>query len=911
MKSLVLLFSLLVLPKAFAVRATDLVDDAQKLYDGLPNQDSQKINVGLRLADLLFESSVEIFSEGQVNAKKMARVDSFRNRSKQLYESALPKLRGASALRVKFQLSRLYSDLGQINRAITLWQELANQKEDLMICRESALRLAEQFESSNTPEKIRSAQRLYAMAYPLTDRQNIRAYIQYRIAWTQYRASESLRAIETLQKALAMSDPGTREEMVKDMVLFLAHSPKPATESLKLVKDLERENKRQGLVAALGEAYLASDKKEEYATVLTDLNKKNPTLDRSVSLLDSRHDVMSTDELLESLKNLTKAKKSGVGFLDAASEKRAGDIYHRLLLFWDGQRRAGRQGSAPVFDLAVDTSLQLFPEREETSKAVSGWLAATPDAKLRLAKMDLWIENSAHSKNGKLTLLLHKTRLELARELKLWPVVLQEASLVEANGSNQDKRAGKYQHAKALYELKKFDEALPLFLTIADESLKPQDDLIRFSQDLVLEIYAQQKNYAPVVENIARWAPRSPRAAELIAISDKARFELAANQKNAASLREFSQFCFAKKFLPKSCENARSLAVELQDRPALIALLKVQGDETELIHQYEIGGAFSESAKLLEKHLKMTDLLGTLKVAMLYELDGALKERDRILNGLAKHLSTAKTSLSGDEQSLLYTTLMDANLISASSLNLPFDKKIKLEIADKLYLSQKSPLAQKMLLAECTSAGTGWNLAHLKYLQNLYELERKIAFVGSRGRAKFLKRVDALKEFASDADCYHKGAVGGDRVSIAAKVSQAYSEFVEQIHSAPIPEGLDDATKAQVLEQIAKTGEPFSETATGWLKAAQADVEKADEPSRVGLAAQLEDKDWNFSAGSMIDSETKSQSLVFDWKSELNELRQNPYQRASLEKLKLHFEQKGTSRLAAYMDGRLQGLEKQ
>ncbi len=895
----------LICPSAWALRAADLVPEADRLYAQLSPSDPQRRPVGLRLADLLFDAGLELFGDGAATAKQMATAESYRTRALHLYEEALPHLTGSAVLRVKFQMSRLYSDLGQFNRAQTLWRELSKQTADARIRRESALRLAEQLELSNSVESIQEAGRLYTLALPLADKQSLRSYIYYRLSWTQFRTGESLRAVETLRASIKLADKHSRDDMAKDLVLFLSRAPQPAEQSLPLVRAYEKELEKPGLAESLAEAYLAADRRADYAAVLKALNKKEVTLDRSIGLLDVRQDQMQPAEIEDELKALADHRALGARFADAKTEKRSGEIYFRLLMLWDGQRRAGKPGYAELFTRGVQDSLILFPGSEDSKKAVSGWLAATPEAQTRFNQMDGWIALTKKYPAPKLELLLRQTKLELARELKLWPVVAAESEFVEVRAGETEARAARYQHGKALYELKRYPEALPLFEEIADGN--KQDDLTRFSQDLILDIHAQRKDYDGVISSSTKWAAKSPRRAELLMIGEKARFEQAAESKDEAGLKEFSRFCFAGKFLPKSCANARALAVELKNETALISVLKAQGDDEELTRQLEVAGRFEDSARRQEKKLRKDDWMGALKVAMLYELQGNLRERDRVLKSTVGRLAGAKIELKPEQQYLLYQTLADTRILNAASLQLPFSADMKSKIAAGLYLEKKNPALEKVLLASCEDAGAGWEAAHLARLEALHKKERAIGFIGAKSQTKFSARVKALKDFAEAADCFRKSAPDEWRAIASARVGQAYTEFTGQIRSAPIPDGLDEATLKQVHEQIEGMSEPFDKMAKSWQDAAATALAQVPQSERPMLQARMDEEGWAIKTG-VVGS---APPLKFDWQAQLADLQKDPFAVEPLERLKAHFEQKGSKRLAAYIGGRIQGLEQQ
>jgi hypothetical protein len=147
------------------------------------------------------------------------------------------------------------------------------------------------------------------------------------------------------------------------------------------------------------------------------------------------------------------------------------------------------------------------------------------------------------------------------------------------------------------------------------------------------------------------------------------------------------------------------------------------------------------------------------------------------------------------------------------------------------------------------------------------------------------------------------------RLATARKMSQAFTEFANQIRATPVPEGLDEEILRQVHTQIDAMARPFNETAEKWRGLADQVIAQQPVEQRETFAAGT-GAGWNFENSPSAPRTAVSQ-LTFDWKPLLDEIRKSPFERQPQESLKAHFEQKGSKRLAAYMNGRLQTLEQQ
>ena len=893
MKKLVLAVFLLVSASAAAIQARDLISDAEEVLKILNAKDPERLPVTLRLADLLFDAAIEIDADTKTTAADNSKADSYRDRSMALYKEALPSLTPAQGQRVRFQMARLHSFKAQMAAAIKLWKEIVEAPGDARLRRESALHWAEQLELSNNSASIREAAGLYAKALPLADKDSLRSYIMYRSAWTVYRMGDAAKASALLQQSLVLASDKERDDLLRDLVLFMSRDEMPVRSQIALIENLEERFKRTGFLSQLADAYLAADRKGDYAVALGYLNKKDPSLERSVSILDAAHDKLTQEEIAEQLSKINGLRRAGLKFTTDTVDKNSKDKLFRLVHLWDGNRRANKPGFSELLAKGVTTMILLFPGSEEATQAMSGWLAAHNDPALQRPQVDQWIGLAKEVRNTKMEISLVKTKLELARQAKDWQAVVEVSQALDLLTMAQT-RPVRYQRAKAYYELKNYGEALPLFLGLAQERTQEKDDFQRLSQDLTLDILATQKDYARITLLTTQWKGEGVRAAEFKGINEKARFEGAVAAQDPASLQTFTQFCLEKKFTPLSCDNARSLASKLRNQGTLLTVLKAQGDEKELTRQLEVAGRFGESARMMEKSVKADDRLGWMKVALLFELQGELKERNRVLSQLLRQLPQQK--ITEAEQSLIYMALKDAGLVDEKILKLDWSENLKLLIAADLYEQQNSKVGEALLAKYCGAGGIGWQKIHLRAMKDTYSRQSQIQFTGAKSKKKFEERVALLKTLSDQANCF-KGGAPNDLAKVTAnKVGEAYLTFAKEIRATPIPGGLDEETLKEVTEQIQSMASPFENQAQQWQ-------EVADQITDPAPSTQA----WNFDPPANSDSQDKQ--FVFDWQSIIAEIQKQPFSRSHFEHLRDHFESKGRLRLSGYVNGRLQDME--
>ncbi len=895
MKWLAALISLFMVHEATALQARDLIQEAEDVYLQLPSSAAEKKAVALRLADLLFDAAIEVDSDSKAGAEGSRKADAYREKSERLYKEVLPSLTSEQTQRVRFQLARLYSFKAQMGEAIRLWSQIFESPGHPRLKREAALHWAEQLELANDNSSIRKAAELYKKSLPLADKDSLRSYILYRLSWSHYRLGEAAQAVESLEKSIALAVDKERDDLLRDLVLFMSRDQKPVKDQLAKIESTQSLYKRSGLAQSLADAYLAADRKADYAHVLGHLNETDPNLERAVSILDAAHDGLKQAEVLAQLDEINRLRVNGVRFKNADIEKKSKEKLFRLVHLWDGNRRAKKPGADPLLAKGISTMILLFPSSDETSQAISGWLAAYNDPKVQRPQVDQWIGYAQEVKHTPLEVRLTQNKLELARQSKDWGVVVEVSKKLEMLTA-ASARPVRYQKAKALYELKNYEEALPVFLSLAEEKSDGKDDFKKLSQDLALDILAIQKRFDDIAIYTAKWkGVGGERGEELAAIGEKSKFEAAVAAQDAGAMQVFTQFCLEKKFTPKSCDNARTLASQLRNQGTLITVLKAQGDEKELARQLEVAGRFGESARLLEKNLNATDRMSWLKVALLYELQGELKERDRLLKKFTGLI--AKQKMTDEEQALIFATLSEAGLIDESSLNLPWSEALKARIASDLFERKPTPATQSLLSKHCGPAGNGWLQVHLKMMRETNDKQSRIQFTGAKSKRLFEERVALLKNLGNQANCFKQGAPSDLAKAASVKLSEAYAEFAKAIHATPLPEGLDEETENEVKAQIAAMASPFEKQSEQWLEVAAQIPDAGDMPAG-----------WNFELpGGNEKGETRV--IAFDWENYLSEIRKEPFVRTHFEQLKTHFEAKGRSRLAAYVKGRLQDME--
>ncbi|HEX4925512.1 MAG TPA: hypothetical protein VFV50_15570, partial [Bdellovibrionales bacterium] len=590
---------------AHAISSRELAQEQEFLYKRLSDKDPLKPVMALRLADLLFDASTEVDKSGEFTEKQVKEMEASRVRAIDLYEKSLsgfggqfPKPKTADAQRIEFQLARLYNDNGQFDRADKIWEKLAAQTTEPKLRRESALRRAEKLELSNDRGELVRARKYYDSAVAACGGKDLCSYIYYRRGWVSHRLGESDAGLKDLLKALEGSDSAAAQDIIKEVVLFLAHSSWSAEKGAALAEKLGAQFGKPELLEQLSHSYFTADKRAHYKLVVQRLNARSAKVDRLVALIEHDYSEKNVPAMKGHFATLRKTPADS--FTEPAKKDETEKILYRLIVQWDGELNRNPQFKE-IFDEGVALYGRVYPNGPQIDKVIDGWLAVEADLNKKIARLKTWA--TEHAGNAARADRLRRARLAIAVKAKNNAVILEEsAQLAQTATKEEDRRLFTYQQGRAYYEQKQLEPALAIFVKLAQVGVSKPDSNAIYSQNIALDILASQKRYDELRAQAATWlgsaalakfaqddASLAKELADMKAISEKALFEKSSAQANNDSLKTFKEFCLADKFLPKSCENAKTLAVQQRDQDSLIAILKKTGKKDELTSELEFG----------------------------------------------------------------------------------------------------------------------------------------------------------------------------------------------------------------------------------------------------------------------------------------------------------------------------------
>lgn len=926
------------------------IHDVEGLLNSVESRDPSRPQLTLKLADALFNEALTLASQPMPTETEKRKIASDRKRAVQFYRESLTGLNGVFPVpsgqakgKIQFQLARLYSDLGEMQTAEGIFKELANQDTMPDVQRESLLRLAEVLENRATKLDLKQAETYYKKALSLCTSQDVCSYCHYRLAWVYQRQERLNDAVNEIDQALWDSKGQVREESLRDMIGFMGSRSDDGKDALAKIEKLSAKLKRPELIGQLADSYFAHGNRKGGVYVLDAANRKTPSLKSYVRLMEEDYGFRDWEKFDAELDGAVDLHNKGQTAQDAETEK----ILRRLTVQLDGER-ATQPRASDAFKRSVMFYLSLFPNNGERTHMIDGWIAAETEDGAKIAQLQTWIGEETKLGHDKEAVRLRKIRAALAQKDKNYDIVAEEMSALKSSaGTASEKREDIYQVAYALYQKKDYANALPKFQklsAIPSGSYTPDKWAIQ-SENLALDILAQQKDYAAVLTQSRLWS-HDPRFATWVKtvkegrddlagvkkIEDSAEFEWATSLGNTQeALAVFKKDCDQNQFTPKSCSNAQVLAVKLGDEKSLVQVLQKEGKKDELAAELEASAQFAQAAQMLEPKLKekSTTTRDYLKVALLYELGSSPVNRDRILHQFQAKAGTYKTL--GQEEDLILQTFKDADLLNVALLKLPWKKENREFLTDYLANHGKGNKAiQAELVKTCHDTGPAWEKASIDELKRLDGKQKAIHFAGNGSKRKFEIRVAALKTLVDKGGCYLESTTPRQRAIIATLLSRSEAQLADEIKSAPIPAGVDEDAKTSLEKALAEMAQPFVDKSHELDRLVAEQLAKIeDEGERAALKEKIDAKDDSLYAevappanketpaaaisatgsgaaeghSAALQTATTPSSDVL--KTAVEELHKNPNQRSSLEQLKSYYESAGQPRLAAYFQGRL------
>ena len=903
-----------------------LISEMEALRNSLPLDDPSRVELTLRLADLYFDVSIKE-ADGKANPKQLK---AQREKALNLYKfslngsNGLKKAEGLNRIKIQFQMARLLTRLDEKERAEQYYIDVQNNtKTPKKLVEQSALGLAEWYEEDAQYIKANSN---YKKAIELCDAVQTCNYAHYRRAWLLYKDTKLDDAIVELKLSLWDQDKIIRENSLQDLLMFMSNAETDGFMELEYIKSLALKINRPELSQKLTEAFYVAGNRRAGCNLLAEINKLDNNLYFDVRLLEEFYGFRDWDKVELYLSALSSKTIKDIP-TDSTHKKEINKILRRFVVQVDAETSVVEELNV-FLKRSIDIYLTLYPNDDLRKNMQQGWLKATDSEIKKIDRIGTWIaEDIGFGFKANDIRKLRQTRLSYAQKHKKMDIVLLEAlELKKLLKDSTESREFTYVAAREYYERKDFINAIPLFKLLADSVVinKTADKWSLLSQNLLLDVYNQQKKYSAIMAQVNLW-----RAIPEFQNNKKMAKEMKgmntiftqANFENSASLGEtkegleaFYDFCFQNIYPEKSCPNAKILSVKLKDQVKLVSLLEKEKDEKALMTEYELMGRFSDAAILQEKFNlnKKSEIDAYLKVALLFELDQNFKNRDRILNKLIRKLKKDK-NIESKYENAIFLTLDEAGLINNSSLSIPWSLNRKLSLADRLETKSSSRATRKLILSQSDSVGPTWSKMVLSKIQKEYTKPSKISFYGRGSKWKFKKRTKAIDKFSKLANSYLEGADSETRIYILQMLKATYQIMAIELQSTPLPEGLDDETLTTVMNQLADMSAPFNVTASDYerlqneqFKSISTNIE-LNKSILSNLDSGNEDyasfiklndfKDFNVSNLDFAMAKTSKQKLLT-----------NPEDKTALSDLESFYSNNKSLRISSYFKGRVNNL---
>lgn len=897
-----------------------LVREMEALRNSLSVRDASRPALTLRLSDLWFNESVENRASDPAHSEKA------RQRAITLYNEALSGEGGAVAPastgmvpKIQFQLARLHSEGGETAKARAIWTLLAAFDGEPVLKREASLRLAESLEAiAKTPAQMQEAELRYTDAIGLCQGTDLCSYARYRRAWLMYRQERLAPAIAEMKLALWDSKGQIREESLRDLTLFTARigDENSVRTALSWTEEFAEKHKRPALIHELAVAYFAAGNRAAGTIFYEYLNTRAPSLKYQARLLEEHYGVRNWERFRSLLGSL---ELTSAAALDETDRLETEKVLRRLAVQLDGER-ASTPEHAGDFKALAEAYLAIYPGSPIRARMIDGWLAAETVSTTKIARLAQWIADAMVRKDAAEELRLREVRAAEGQKIKDYAVVSAEMEQLArfAPTGSAKQREFSYHRARALYELKDLEGALAGFRALAKPDVHADKWAVQ-SQNLALDVLNQLKRPDELAVQAALWtADPSLRAnpamagelSEMDRIAEQARFEAASAAaasaqapaaRRAQALAEFQEFCASGKFIPRSCENARVLALSLKDEAALLASLRklavisprAVDFKADLRAELEASAHFGEAAQAYQAHSGPGSVAEAVRLSLLFGLEGKDTEAQGVLRSWAS--SRHKKLATAEEEGLLLLAFEESGGLSPALLkSAVWSAEGRGRLAERLEQNGNSTAeTRKIISSSDTRTGAAWDQLVLNQVKDLDARQATVGFYGKKGQALFKRRLAALDRLEQTVRRRMGAASLPLRAQMAAITAQAFQNLSAEILASPLPEGLTAEQLQGVRSSLAEMALPFAQKSETFTALEREQLAKASEISPVVPVAAVTKIDW-----------TQVRALY-------SRLQKDPQDRDAILKLKTQFDSAGRKAAAAYFEGRSRKLPAQ
>lgn len=821
-----------------------LIEKLDKIYLNLAANDSSKVPVTLRLADLYaerariasmreLESGCTVCNAGVADRKKALR----------LYNEVLSKTPEATQGKVMIQVGHLYQLTGDEAKAVDFYQKILSGGNTPALKAEASLALGEIHFKRRDYAKAGVAYKA-VLENPAAASKGLAAY---RTAWVSFNLGQVDQAIREMTQVLqtpalltrssnpsAPIDPHFHEEVSRDYATFLSKRSVAKTDVENLYK-LSPENAKIANVQTLAMDAERLGKKSEALTVwgfiYPYLRKPEDKLNAQVIMAQLHYDLGDKKAALASYEAGLQLSRD----LQSCGSAQCDELRRRARQFVVGWNQSEKKN--PTQDLLVGYQQYLasFPNDTDMSLYAAVVAKDLKDYKASYGyyeKARLQLQgNPKEAKKLETTLL---SQIEVAETSKDSQLMATAYESYLANSPTKEKAFDvSYQKARATYDQGQYAAAAEAFRELAlspkgDGKLKKQaadlslDALVLAKDEARLGVWANEYSQKFQGESadfaqIAQKSVLTKSVAMADGNSEQAYAALLAFQPAKASPEDRIKYYKNKLILAerlKKFPEAQGAVDDLLKQPGL----SVEDQEfawgrkafiSEMMLDF---GTAKVATEKLQKTLKPEDK--ALKLAMFSELSGQ--------NSLPYYGQYLKASNDQGSKKLVAAELVrkskDAEKeIAALRVHLDSDPRLMAELYAEAFAKKPSPTILKKVSSDTKlkSTDSGKLLVRMAFLDEFQALQKQVsaqtldtttdrklaASIKQRGQS--IEKVEGLVKKAIQESDWTSQLVSIDLLGKEAE------RFYQDLMSAPMPKGLTPEEEGEYLNLLGAQAAPF------------------------------------------------------------------------------------------------------
>ena len=917
-----------------------LIEKLTQINLNLAANDSSKIPVTLRLADLLAErargAALKDLESGCTDCQAGQKD---RKKSLELYKSALAKAGPDQKAKVLIQMGHLNQLLGNDADAKTYYTNVLSASAPDNMTAEAHLALAEMAFKKN---KHAEARPHYQKVMEIKTASG-RGLAAYRSAWCDFSLghyNEAVEGIKTILKtpelqtrtaaaAVGQADQGFLEEVSRDLATFLARKSFSKAE-LEQVYKLSPESTRLSNVLQLANEFERTGKKPEAVEVWTYALERISTpalkLEAMVHLAPLKFKEGQTEDSLktfESALNLWSDLK-GCGDNNCAEKQK---ILRSFLVNWN---QSEKKSPTENLQKAYVAFLQVFPDDAQVqlwgaqvAESRKDWTASASFFRGALKAQE---KTAAKSAEVESTLLSFLEMSEVSKQDSLW----QEASrtYLQKSPTHTKDFEVRYQQARKVYDVGDNSKAADLLHGLAmdksgSEALRTQaahlslDSLGQLKDEARLQLWSSQysssfKSLAKDFKQISQKTLLSQSAR--LATSDSEAAWLALGQVNVSETSAEDKKIYLKNKIVLAEKTKRWTAAG-QAVEEYLVLPNLTAEEKEF--------ALSKKTWLAELRLDFPTALKTFE-----KMNAPTLKPDQKSLKLALYADLAGVDSRNYYQKFLGQT-KEADLKTEIAAQLVRNSgqpekelqqqraflKEKPELLGRLYteiyVKHPTPQNLKVALADKVIDATTWGqtLWRTDFFQNFKIAQAKVANLKldattQKTLTKTIKgRAQELDQFEKvAATAIKKGDWSAQVVSLTV-LSKENQRFYEELMSLAIPAGLSPEEESQYMTILGQQAAPFKTKAdqgqaklnefwsSPWKESLKKSASEAGEfQSLVAQEIQMltsvaTPENQKLMAGFIVAPAPVEKPNLQNVEVARNEVRQAPFDRVKLEKL--------------------------